>query len=240
MKRYCIRIAIIALFFGFLMPSWSTAAPVVVTDRASLGGTNFVDWGQLGPPGTEVASPFIIPSSSKAVSLSVTNLEAPSLFKILVQQPLLSPELWNGNFAEGDRVLWTDFLIGPMVIEFSRPVVAAGAQIQMNLWLPFTAKLDVYDIRNTLIASFTLNGISNGATDNSAIFLGVRDTGATIKRIVYSVVDSADSSPMDFAINQLDLLVDMPVPSMSQGGLILFALLLMGVALLFARRRRTA
>jgi hypothetical protein len=240
MRRCCNHMAIIALFFAVSIPSFCTAAPVMVTDRASLGGNSFVDWGLLGPPDTEVASPFIINSSSNGILCRVSNLSEPFLFKTFVQQPPLSILPWNGNFAEGDFVLFTDFLVGPMVIEFNRPVLAAGAQIQMNLLAAFEATLEVFDFHNTLIASYSLPGNSTSAADNSAIFLGVRDSSPTIKRLVYRVVDSVDSSPNDFAVNRLDLLADdVSVPSLTGWGMIVFALLLTAAAFLFTRRRRT-
>ena len=65
---------------------------------------------------------------------------------------------WSGNFALGDALLWTQGLVGPMVIEFDQPVVGAGAQIQVNAIGAFTATLNVYGTSNTLIDSFTVNG----------------------------------------------------------------------------------
>jgi hypothetical protein len=45
-------------------PSYS-----LVTSRAALAGTDSVDWGALGAPGTSVANPF---TSSSAAGQSIT------------------------------------------------------------------------------------------------------------------------------------------------------------------------
>jgi hypothetical protein len=221
-------LAIMAIIFGLLIPSLAHAVPVMVTDRASLGGNDFVDWAVLGPSYTVVASPFTIASNSSRVMCTVSN--PTDDFERLDQD-----NGWFGNFAPGDAVLWTNFTVGPMIIEFDHPVIAAGAQIQGILPGTFTAKLEVYDVSNTLIASFTLPGNSTGSDDNSAIFLGVSDTGPTIKRIVYSV----DNTSQAFAINRLALLIQTtPVPSMSRWGMIVFAFLLVVSASVYIRRKR--
>jgi hypothetical protein len=221
-------VAIIAIIFGLLIPSLAHAAPVMVTDRASLGGNDFVDWAVLGPSYTVVTSPFSIASNSGREMCTVSN--PTDDFERLEQD-----NGWWGNFALGDAVLWTHFTVGPMIIEFDHPVIAAGAQIQGAFPGTFTAKLEVYDVSNTLIASFTLPGNSTSASDNSAIFLGVLDTGPTIKRIVYSV----DNLTQDFAINRLALLIQTTsVPSMSRWGMIVFAFLLVVSASVYIRRKR--
>lgn len=110
-----------------------------------------------------------------------------------------------------------------MEIVFNTPVRGAGAQIQRNLYGPFTGTIEAYDTANTLLGSFNLAGNSNGNNDGSAIFLGVLDTSATIKKLVFNV----DNGTADFAINQLDLVTQggpvIPEPGtlvlMSIGGL---------------------
>lgn len=111
---------------------------------------------------------------------------------------------WFGNFAPGDHLLYTGAAFGtgsgPMTTVFSRPVSGVGAQYMNDDYGPFTAQISLYN-GATLLGSFTEPGVSDGAADNSAIFLGAIDlSGADITSAVFSVVGSGD-----FAINQLSL-----------------------------------
>jgi len=192
-KIYTTIVVIFVMALGLLVPSLSQSAPTMVTSRAALAGNDFIDWGDFGPAFTIVPSPSDINSDAG----NVTTVSNPSNDFERRDQGFG----WNGNFAPGDKLLFTDSTPGPMVIEFDVPVLGAGAQIQGDFNGAFTATLEAYDESNTLIASFSLIGNSTGAADNSAIFLGIRETTPIIKRIEYNV----DNVTQDFAINQLDL-----------------------------------
>ncbi len=198
----------------------ANAVPIVVTSRAGLAATDFIDWGVLGPSFTVVANPFSV--SSNGGSTSATLSMPTGSFERRDQG-----NGWNGNFAPGDHVLWTQGANGPTTIKFTNPVAGAGAQIQRNLFGPFTANLNVFDPSNTLIGAFTLPGNSNSNGDNSAIFLGVIDNSADIGSIVY------DTDTHDFAINQLSLNLS-PVPEPSTLALITSGL----PVLVFSMRKR--
>ncbi len=201
----------------------ANAVPVVVTSRAGIAATDFIDWGVLGPSFTVVANPFSI--SSNGGSTSATLSMPTGSFERRDQG-----NGWAGNFAPGDpgdHVLWTEVANGPTIIKFTNPVAGAGAQIQRDLFGPFTATLDVFDPSNTLIGAFTLPGNSNSNGDNSAIFLGVTDNSADIGSIVY------DTDTHDFGINQLSLNLS-PVPEPSTLALITSGL----PVLVFAMRKR--
>lgn len=168
------------------------AAPSLVTSRPALAGNDFVDWSGFGPQSTVVPNLSTLSSNSAAVTVTVSDASGP-----LVRIDQSSG--WNGNFAPGDALLWSQ-ATGPMVIEFSVPVSAAGAQIQNDSFGPFTAQIDVFDPSSSPLVTFMVAGNSDSAADNSAIFVGVQDTSATIKRIEYRMV-----SNQDFTINRLDL-----------------------------------
>jgi hypothetical protein len=108
---------------------------------------------------------------------------------------------WNGNFAPDDELIWTQNS-GYLSIAFDNPVFGAGGQFQPDSFGAFTAQIDVYDPFGGFITNFTLAGDSTANGDNSAIFLGVLDTSASIGSIDYSI----SLAPLeDFAINQLDI-----------------------------------
>jgi cysteine-rich repeat protein len=171
----------------------AVAAPSLVTTRPALAGNDFVDWSGFGPQGTPVPNLSTLSSNSTAVTVTVSDASGP-LARIDQSSG------WFGNFAPGAALLWSQ-VAGPMVIQFSVPVSAAGAQIQADSFGPFTAQIDVFDPSSSPLASFMVPGNSDSNGDDSAIFVGVQDTNATIKRIEYHIVGNGD-----FSINRLDLL----------------------------------
>jgi hypothetical protein len=100
-----------------------------------------------------------------------------------------------------------------MTITFANPVAGAGAQIQSNDYQTFTGTLKVYDTSSTLIGTFSAVGTSTHTADNSAQFLGVKDTTADIGSIEYSTVSVSNTNNNNFGINRLDLITPVPEPS---------------------------
>ncbi len=178
-----------------------------VTSRPALGGNDYVDWGTLGPSYTVVNNPFTI-SSNGGLGMTVSKPTSGSF------ERRDQGGGWWGNFAPGDHVLWTRDEVGPLVIVFDSPVLGAGAQIQRDAYGNFTGAISAYDAGNNLLGSFSLAGVSSGNGDNSAIFLGVLDTSATIKKLVFDV----DNTTQDFGINRLDLVVPQGGPVIPEPG----------------------
>ena len=198
------------------MASTQAGIVVLVTDRATLGGDDFVAWGVLGPPFTDVTNPFNI-NSNGGLGMTVSKVSAGPF-----QRRDKTSGGWGGNFNPDDELIWTNNTPGPMSILFDQTVFGAGAQIQGDAFGDFTATIEAFDINDQSLGSFNLAGTSNGNADNSAIFIGVLSGSSEIKRITFDV-DSGD-----FAINQLDI-VTIPAPA---------AMALLGLGGLLASRRR--
>jgi hypothetical protein len=185
-------------------PSYS-----LVTSRTALAGTDSVSWGTLGVDSTIVANPFTIVSTS-GVSINVSKTVSDS-FQIRQEDPVtpLPFDGWSGNFAPGDMLLYTNDLVSkalnPITLDFGATAVAAGgAQIQSDQGGKFTAKVEAFDANGNSLASFTEAGNSTGAQDNSAIFIGISSTSATIHKIALSLTNAPMGRKGDFAINQFD------------------------------------
>lgn len=168
-----------------------------VSERAALGSNDQIDWSSLGP-----VAPFnILPNSFSAKSegglgLSVEIPPAkPGLSPPLVFQTLPFPGI-ETNFASGDFILLTGATLnpppldgnpGPLSITFDQPVLGAGTQIAVGRTLErYTAFISAFDNANQELGTFSLDGTSSLALDNSAIFLGVRSDTPNIKRLVFS------------------------------------------------------
>lgn len=200
-RSRCITLTF-ALFLG-VSASTSWSAPILVTDRATLAGNDFFDWSAAGPISVEISNPFSIASNSGLLTATV---QSATTFLVLFQ-----PAFWNGNFAPGDYVLFTQFAPADHIeIWFSSPVSGVGTQVQAFFFGDFTATLEVFDASNVLTGTFSLPGISDSAGDGSAIFLGAFDP-AGIGHVEYSVLSPTGRN--EFAINRLDVVSTVPEPT---------------------------
>lgn len=199
-------LAAIALLSA-LLASTAHAVPVEVNSRAALGGNDFIDWGTVGPE-TGVVSPPIAVSSNGGLNAIVSHPFADP-FQLFVQGgPFVEGTKWPGNFASGDKLLYT--FTGIVTIAFSVPVSGAGAQLQTGdvLGLAFSVTLETFDSSNNLLASFGQDGLSSSAADNSAVFLGVLNDAANIDHVTYTLVSGIGG----LALNQLDLVTTVQAP----------------------------
>ncbi|WP_293149468.1 MULTISPECIES: hypothetical protein [unclassified Microcoleus] len=227
----------IATLLILLAPPVQAANLTFVSDRATLGATDRLDWSVLGP----VQPPFrVLPNSFSVTSeqglginVSIPRAATGGVTPPLLFQTLPSPGIAT-NFASGDFILLTGLKPGPppavgnpgpLTITFDRPVAAAGTQIAVDDVFLFTASISAFDSANNLLASFSTQGTSSLALDNSAQFLGVRSDVANISRLVYS----SSENNRALGINALSIAEAVPEPSniaataVAGAGLALFA-----------------
>jgi hypothetical protein len=192
---------------GVLLPSSAQAISLVGrSDINSFGANDYYDWGTLGGNGTIINNPSTVTSN---FGESATISQSGESFQILKQS--LTPGTWSpgtgwrGNFHPGDNLLWTNESNGPITITFANPVFGALTQIQGNSSFGnfFTANLTAYDVSNNSLGTFSLAGLSTSNADNSAIFIGVKDSTASIAKLTFSVPDS--NLPQDFSISRFYL-----------------------------------
>lgn len=226
------RLRLFSLCIALLLcVAYAHAQVTLVTDRSNLNANDYVDWGVLGPTYTTVSNPAAL-NSNGGVAIQAEVVEPGTMMR------LDQSAGWAGCFTPGDRLLWTGYEQGPMVITFGQPVMSVGSQIQWNGLGQYTARITAYDSADNLLGYVTRDGLSNFDGDSTALFIGIADSNglATIQRIVFSL-ENVPSRSKDFTINQLDFRTrNMEVPE--PGSLALLGGLTVASSLFILRRRR--
>jgi hypothetical protein len=191
---------------------------VFVSNRAALGGNDFVDWGVLGPSFTVVPNSFTI-NSAGGVPLTVDRVNGLPNITRLQSGPGV-PGDWNGHFAPGDHVLQTSppsaVKNSPLIIDFgSQGVSAAGLQVDYFFNVPSTATIEAFDGSGNSLGRFSVSvPVDFNSGDNSAPFLGVRSNSANIHRITV-LASNPTLGPDEFGVNRLDFARTGSVPEPS-------------------------
>lgn len=209
-------------------------AITLVQDRNSLRSNDQIEWSNLGKvlnpfapnPGDFLPYSFSATSSNGlGVNVNISsaggNITPPFVFQN-------NPPVQT-NFAPGDFLLFTGFSPtviptgnpNPLTIVFDKNVKAVGTQIAASGSenINYQVFVSAFDDANNLLGTFSAPGISSGARDNSAVFLGVISDTANIKSLVFRT-----SSPQrGFGINTVSI-ATVNEPSTGLGLLILAAL----------------
>lgn len=178
---------------------------ILVTSRDNMIGTDFIDWGTLGPPYEEwefFEHPFNI-LTNLGISATVTMTSTNSFLRINQN----NPDPWQGTFNNGDRLIYTDTnddFLNPISITFETGFRGVGTQIQPNANGPFQARISVYNNINLLLGTFTLSGISS-VIEGTAIFIGVRSELQNIFRVDFEIISASLPTRAAFAINRVEL-----------------------------------
>jgi hypothetical protein len=191
-----------------------------INQRASLDGNDKIDWSSLGAtnPFHRLSNSF----SAKSASGHEFSVTIPSFFgnpQPLVFQTLAAPGI-ETNFVSNDYVLFTGFTDAKfpggtntalLTIAFDKPVKAAGTQLALAYTSkPYAALVSAFDSDNNLLATFSTEGNSSQALDNSAAFLGIVSDTPNISRLVFRTSEA--NRP--FGINEVSFVA---VPESSVG-----------------------
>jgi len=202
------------------------AQVVEFTSQSSLAPNDVINWAQ--PDGTPVPVGTVLSGQQTVLSsLGLTaSLTSPSdSFYTGQQNPGGNI---NGNFSPGAALLYIQE-DSSATFTFASPVSAAGLQFAIDAVNgSFTAQVTAYATDGGVLGSFSENGETTTAGDNSAIFLGIGSSSANISSVTFSASPTGGEG---FAISNLSL-SDIAVPE-PDTGVLTFA----GVAGLISLRR---
>ncbi len=217
-----------AVAMGLISLQSAVAATSGVSSFSALSSNDAIDWGTVGAAGTFPTNPF---TGTSVGGQSYTVSQAGQTSFDRVDQG----NGWNGNFAPGATLLWT-LGGGPMSISFTNGIFGFGAQIQSSSFDAFGARVEAFDANSSLLGSFTLNGTSTTAGDNSAIFIGLLSTSNDIRKLTFSLDSAAHGDLGNFAIGNGALTTVSPIPEPEIYAMMGVGLLLMGFVV--HRRRK--
>ena len=164
-----------------------------VMNRLDMPATETLDWSAFGPAFEGITSNSSVTTSS---GLFVTVSQPGYSLQVRQENSVGLDGGWNGDFLPGQYLLTNWNSPNPVTISFSMPIFGAGMQIEpgqvQDRRAPFIAFVTAYN-GNTVLGQFSTNGTESYAHDNSAPFLGVQSSTATITSLTYRVsVDGQD------------------------------------------------
>jgi hypothetical protein len=213
--------------------SFASADSFIYSSSRAAFTADFIDWGQLAPPGNFVNTPALVFSFLGTNAALVGNAGGG---QFLTMQ---EGTTWLGNFDYGENLIWTGnpaFGIGgggPFVIELANPVGGIGFGMQADLYGPFTATVDIYDSSLNYMATLVIGGVSSGLENGSNLFIGIQDkTAVNIGAIVIDSFSGGYPWDHDFAMDAVSFNYTTPEP----GTLVLLGSGLLGAAGLIRRK----
>ncbi len=175
------------------------ASVTLLTSRAQITETDYIDWADLGATFTPVPASFVISTHGTPFNVNVSG-----------PGPMERRDEgngWLGDFTPGDALLWTNSQSGPLTLTGSKTCNEVGMSVQRDQYGAYGMTISAYDGLNNLVGSFHLNGNVGSAEDGSALFAGIRSTAGDIHSVVIQMDDNGD-----FALNRVSYSCCGPVP----------------------------
>lgn len=225
----------LALLAAILASAAGSAHADMVTSRAAMGGDDQLTWDQLSLGfGGSTAVAVVTEAGRQAT------MQAPNGGWQRLDQAGPDCGTFRANFAPCEALLLSANNHDPATvisISFAQGVAGGGAQFSSATWYgPFTAIIAAYDAGGALLETWSLDGTTNGDSDDSAIFLGVRRSQADIVRLDFGGITPYLGENRFVAIDTVEILSGTP-PIPEPSTLLLMAAGLAGVAM---RRRPRA
>jgi PEP-CTERM motif len=200
-------------------------------NRAAQNPTDFIDWSQLGPDGTELGTPQLVSSFNGNLAL-VGNFDFSNFFRVD------EGTSWIGNFDYGENLIASGPGNNvPMLLVLQNPVGSVGFAIQADVYGPFTGAVEAFDTSLNPLFFYELNWISTNLENGSALFLGIGDeSGVNIGAVEFGAFSgggpmTAGDLPIDFAIDDPSFTYTPAVPEPSALAVLGSGLLSMGILL---------
>ncbi len=197
-----------------------------VANPGDLSANDFLDWSSIGPAGTVIAAPTSFVSNSG----STINIDMPAppnnQFLFTEVQPSTAPTQYS--FSSGDFLLHfttgSDRGVPSLRFTFAQPVYGFGTFIDVGA-PTYSAQLSFNSADGGGVANVT--GVSTGAPDGSAPFIGFTSTTPVTSINFYAA--AGNNSANQFAIDRIELLTELPSTATPESPM----LFLIGLGLLF-------
>jgi len=231
------RLAVVALLLVMIART-AQGSTFQIGSAAALGANDFFDWDQVravdgGGNALALPSPRTV-TSNLGRSAGISDGGSFS--------GLVEGTDWFGDFASGDRVLYSGDPNDPaaaanaFTIAFNTAVRGVGLQITSGAFFDFDASLELFN-GGTSLGLFTVGGTLLGVEDGSAPFLGALSDSANITSAVFTLTSNTGAG---FGVNRL-LTADGRDPLPDPGAQVpepgTLSLLAIGTAGALARRR---
>jgi hypothetical protein len=230
-KKTPLLLTIVVLCLG----TFASADNFTLSNSRANFTADFIDWGQLGPPGNFVTTPAVAFSFLGTNAALVGNANGGDF--LTMQEGVT----WTGNFDYGENLVWTGnpaFGVGsggPFIIQLANPVGGIGFGIMADFYGAFTAFVDVYDSNLNFQTTFVVNGVSSGLENGSNLFIGIQDrTAVNIGALVIDTISFGYPTDHDFAMDAVSFNYNTGTPEPTS--LILLGSGLIGVAGLVRRK----
>ncbi|MBS1709476.1 MAG: PEP-CTERM sorting domain-containing protein [Armatimonadetes bacterium] len=214
MKRYILLAAMTAV-----LGTQAFASLTLLTSRAQISATADLGLGQYGANFANVASGSV----GTTTGLDVFQVKISHTGDL---QRLDQGNGWGGTYNNGEELLFTNFLPGPVNFKMAKSATAVGMDVQRNFYFTtYTVSLEAFDGLGVSkgVVSTVVNGPSIG-------FIGARSDDNDILSYDLTITGN-DGFSDDFSFDHVSIECCNPVPEPA-------SMVVLGSAGLLALRRR--